>query len=143
MRVVVIGAGLAGLTAACHLVGRGHEVTVLERETRPGGRARSITRDGFTFDLGPVVMTMPELVESALTAAGSSLADLPMRRLDPDARIVLTSGFTAEHSVQDLLDAGLRGFLHKPFRRSDLIAALDSATARGRQAGGPDTAAGA
>ena len=66
-----------------------------------------------------------------------------MRRLDPDARIVLTSGFTAEHSVQDLLDAGLRGFLHKPFRRSDLIAALDSATARGRQAGGPDTAAGA
>lgn len=93
MRVVVIGAGLAGLTAACHLVGRGHEVTVLERESGPGGRARSVTRDGFTFDLGPVVMTMPELVESALTAAGSSLAELlPMRRLDPAYRGVFSDG---------------------------------------------------
>ncbi len=91
-RVVVIGAGLAGLTAACHLVGRGHEVTVLEREDGPGGRARSVTRDGFTFDLGPVVMTMPQLVESALAAAGSSLADLPMRRLDPAYRGVFADG---------------------------------------------------
>lgn len=91
-KVVVIGAGLAGLTAACHLVGRGHDVTVLEREAGPGGRARSVTRDGFTFDLGPVVMTMPELVESALTAAGGSLADLPMRLLDPAYRGVFADG---------------------------------------------------
>jgi phytoene dehydrogenase-like protein len=61
-RVVVIGAGLAGLSAACHLAGAGYHVTVVERETIPGGRSGRIVRDGFTFDTGPTVMTMPGLI---------------------------------------------------------------------------------
>ena len=48
--VVVIGAGLAGLSAACHLIGQGHRVTVLERESGPGGRGLRVEQDGFTFD---------------------------------------------------------------------------------------------
>ena len=58
--VIVIGAGLSGLAAACHLVGQGHDVTVLEREQQPGGRAGVLTRDGFSFDTGPTVLTMPD-----------------------------------------------------------------------------------
>ena len=47
--VVVVGAGLAGLSAACYLTGRGYDVTVVEREEVPGGRAGVLHRDGFTL----------------------------------------------------------------------------------------------
>lgn len=86
-RVIVIGAGLAGLSAACHLIGQGHQVTVVEREAVPGGRGLRRVQEGFSFDLGPTVMTMPELLDEPLRAAGSSQAEaVPMRRLDPAYR---------------------------------------------------------
>ena len=66
----MIGAGLAGLSAACYLTGRGYAVTVVEREEVPGGRAGVLTRDGFTFDTGPTVLTMPDLIADALRAVG-------------------------------------------------------------------------
>ncbi len=91
-RVVVVGAGLAGLSAACHLLGDGHEVTVLERESRPGGRNGVIRADGFTFDAGPTVLTMPGLVERALSRVGGSLDDLDLRRLDPAYRARFADG---------------------------------------------------
>ena len=53
MRVVVVGAGLGGLSAACHLAGRGHDVQVLERGDVPGGRAGLLESDGYRFDTGP------------------------------------------------------------------------------------------
>ena len=82
--VVVIGAGLAGLSAACYLTGQGHEVTVVEREPIPGGRAGRLNRDGFAFDTGPTVLTMPDLIAEPLRAVGSELSDLlPLKRLDP------------------------------------------------------------
>ena len=92
-RVVVIGAGLAGLSAACHLIGQGHHVTVLEREDGPGGRGMRAEQDGFTFDLGPTVMTMPDLLDEPLRAAGSSQEQaVPMRRLDPAYRGAFADG---------------------------------------------------
>jgi phytoene desaturase len=92
-RVVVVGAGLAGLSAACHLAGSGYEVVVVERETIPGGRAGRIVRDGFTFDTGPTVMTMPGLLADVVGAAGSRLDDLlPMVRLDPAYRAAFADG---------------------------------------------------
>lgn len=97
MRVVVIGAGLAGLATACHLVGRGYEVTAVEREPIPGGRNGQLVRDGFTFDTGPVVLTMRDLVDDTLRAADpSNLIDelLPMRRLDPAYRARYVDGST-------------------------------------------------
>ena len=91
--VVVIGAGLAGLSAACHLAGAGYEVTVVERESGPGGRAGRIHRDGFTFDTGPTVMTMPGLLADVVGAVGQRLEDLlPMQRLDPAYRACFADG---------------------------------------------------
>ncbi|GGM12132.1 phytoene desaturase family protein [Nakamurella endophytica] len=94
-RVVVIGAGLAGLSAACRLVGDGWDVTVVEREPVPGGRSGLLQRDGWTFDTGPSVLTMRDLIADALSAAGTDIADvLPLRRLDPAYRARFADGST-------------------------------------------------
>ena len=86
-RVLIVGAGLAGLSAACHLTGRGHQVIVLDRGDRPGGRAGVLERDGFRFDTGPSVLTMPDLISDALAAVGVRMPEvLPLQRLDPAYR---------------------------------------------------------
>ena len=92
--VLIIGAGLAGLAAACHLTGRGYAVTVVERADVPGGRAGVLIKDGFTFDTGPTVLTMPDLIADALRAVGADLDLLPMRRLDPAYRACFADGST-------------------------------------------------
>jgi phytoene desaturase len=77
--VVVVGAGLAGLSAAMRLAGAGRTVTVLEREEIPGGRAGrlDITSSGGTyrFDTGPTVLTMPDLIADAFDCLGEEMAD--------------------------------------------------------------------
>src|SRR3712207_5774660 len=91
--VVVIGAGLAGLSAACYLTGQGYDVTVVEREDLPGGRSGLLRRDGFTFDTGPTVLTMPDLIADALRAVGSDLSALgALKRLDPAYRACYADG---------------------------------------------------
>lgn len=109
--VVVIGAGLSGLAAACHLVGQGHEVILLERHQAPGGRGLRVQQDGFAFDIGPTVMTMPALVDEALRAVGTTVADaIPMTRLDPAYRACFADGseIRVRHGVeamrQEILD---------------------------------------
>lgn len=76
-RVVVVGAGLAGLSAAMRLAGAGREVTVLEREDVPGGRAGRLdvtTTDGaYRFDTGPTVLTMPDLIADAFDSVGEDM----------------------------------------------------------------------
>lgn len=83
-RVVVVGAGLSGLAAAMHLAGAGHRVTVLERESFPGGRNGVLEKDGFRFDTGPVVFTMTSLLEEAFNAIGTTWSDhVSLKLLDP------------------------------------------------------------
>lgn len=72
-RVVVVGAGLGGLSAALRLAGAGREVTVLEREAVPGGRAGVFRGGGYTLDTGPTVLTMAELIGDALACVGEEL----------------------------------------------------------------------
>src|SRR5439155_2503887 len=65
-RVVVVGAGLGGLACAIRLAAAGREVTVLERADQPGGRAGRLSVDGYEFDTGPTVLTMPSLLGDLL-----------------------------------------------------------------------------
>ncbi|MCP2248639.1 phytoene desaturase family protein [Lentzea aerocolonigenes] len=82
--VVVVGAGLAGLSAALHLQGSGRRVTVLEKADVPGGRAGTVQVGGFVADSGPTVLTMPEYLDEAFGAVGERLADwLTLDRVDP------------------------------------------------------------
>ena len=93
--VIVIGAGLAGLSTACHLSRRGHDVTVLEATDGPGGRCGQLRDSGFTFDTGPTVLTMPGIIADVLAAAGTAMDDvLPLRRLDPAYRARYADGST-------------------------------------------------
>ncbi len=93
MRTIVIGAGLGGLSAACHLAGRGHEVVVIDREAVPGGRAGIVEEEGFRIDSGPTVLTMVGLLETTFAAAGAGLDDhLTLRLLDPTYRACFRDG---------------------------------------------------
>jgi phytoene desaturase len=95
MRVVVIGAGLGGLSAAAHLSGGGHEVIVVERDAIPGGRAGMIREAGFSLDNGPTVLTMPNLLADAFEAAGATMADhVTINKVDPMYRAVYADGST-------------------------------------------------
>ena len=88
MRVVVVGAGLGGLAAALRLQGAGHDVTVVEQRDLPGGRAYQLRDAGYTWDMGPSLITMPWVLEDTFAAAGLDLhAEVTMRRLDPLYRI--------------------------------------------------------
>jgi phytoene desaturase len=81
---VIVGAGLGGLSAACHLAGAGHDVTVVEAGDGPGGRAGSLELGGYRFDTGPTVLTMPHLIDRCFEAAGVDRADLlTLRPVDP------------------------------------------------------------
>lgn len=88
MRVVVIGAGLGGLAVALRLQGQGHDVTVVERRPRPGGRAYQLKDAGYTWDTGPSLITMPWVLEDTFAAGGLDLhGEVTLRRLDPMYRI--------------------------------------------------------
>lgn len=95
MKVVVIGAGLGGLSAAAHLSKGGHDVTIVERDAIPGGRAGMIRSDGFSLDNGPTVLTMPDLLEEAFIAAGANMSDhITIKPVDPMYRACYADGST-------------------------------------------------
>jgi phytoene desaturase len=74
-RIVVIGAGLAGLATALRLRGAGREVTVVERAPGPGGRAGRVERGGYALDTGPSVFTAPEILADTLSAVGEKIEE--------------------------------------------------------------------
>lgn len=96
--VVVVGSGLGGLTAACTLAARGHSVTVVEKNQWIGGKAAVLERDGFRFDMGPTILTVPSVLERVYSEAGQRLSDaLDLIPLDPQWRCFFDDG-----SVLDL-----------------------------------------
>jgi phytoene desaturase len=95
--VVVVGAGLGGLSCAIRLAAAGRDVTVLERADHPGGRAGRLVVDGYEFDTGPTVLTMPDIVADLLGSVGEELTDwLDLTRLDPAYRAHFADGSTID-----------------------------------------------
>lgn len=94
-KVIVTGSGFAGLSAASFMAKAGWQVTVLEKHTAPGGRARQWKQDGFTFDMGPSWYWMPDVFERYFQQFGKRVADLyTLQRLDPSYRVYWQDGFT-------------------------------------------------
>ncbi len=111
-RVVVVGAGLAGLSAALHLAGRGREVTVVEREGWPGGRAGRLDVDGYRIDTGPTVLTMPDIIDDTFAAVGeSSSGRMDLLAVDPAYRAQFADGSSIDvHSDADQMAAAIEEF---------------------------------
>ncbi len=97
---IVIGGGLAGLAAATELVGRGVKVTVVERNHHLGGKMNVLTEKGFTFDMGPTILTMPNVARGIIQRTGRNVKDyVDFVRLDPQWRCMYEDG-----TVIDLLE---------------------------------------
>jgi phytoene desaturase len=105
-KVIVIGSGFAGLSAAASLAKEGMEVLVLEKNTTLGGRARLFEEDGFSFDMGPSWYWMPDVFESYFEQFGKKASDFyDLVRLDPSYRV-----FFGKDEVVDL-PASMKGLV--------------------------------
>jgi len=108
-KIIVIGSGFAGLTAAACLAKSGHEVVILEKNEQTGGRARVWEKDGFTFDMGPSWYWMPEIFEEFFQLFGKKVSDYyTLKRLDPAYRIFFTQD--EEMDIPANLDALVHEF---------------------------------
>ena len=87
-KALVIGAGFAGLSAASFLAKKGWDVTIVEKNEMPGGRARKFEAEGFTFDMGPSWYWMPDVFEKYFGSFGKKVSDFyELQRLDPSYRV--------------------------------------------------------
>jgi phytoene desaturase len=93
MKISVIGAGLGGLSAACLLAAKGHKVTVFEKNENTGGKMNIIESDGYRFDTGPSLLTMPFILEKLFEECGARMNDyLSLEPLDPICRYFYPDG---------------------------------------------------
>ena len=87
-KVIVIGSGFSGLSAATFMAKAGYDVTVLEKHSTPGGRARQLNEEGFIFDMGPSWYWMPDVFERYFRCFGKNVTDYySLQRLDPSYRV--------------------------------------------------------
>ena len=103
---IVVGAGLGGLAAAMRLGAKGYRVTVLDRLDVPGGRGSSVTQDGHRFDLGPTIITVPQVYEGLWAACGRDFhKDVDLRPMDPFYEVRWQDGskFTARQDTDAML----------------------------------------
>jgi phytoene dehydrogenase-like protein len=93
--VAIVGGGVGGLCAAIRLRAAGHQVNVFERNAVMGGKLAVRERDGFTFDIGPSLLTLPNEFDDVLRLAGTTLAEqVDLVRLDPQFRYHFSDGST-------------------------------------------------
>jgi diapolycopene oxygenase len=132
-RLGVIGGGLGGLAAACTLAARGYAVTLFEKSPWLGGKSAVLESDGFRFDMGPTILTLPSVLRRIFAEAGRSLDDsVPMVRLDPQWRCFFAGGSTLDlhadrAAMRDELESfapgtasGYRSFLDFAARLHDI-----------------------
>ena len=98
-KIVVIGSGFGGLAAAIRLQAKGMQVTLLEKNSQVGGHASQLVKDGYTFDMGPSIITAPDLIQSVFECAGARLEDyLDLVKLDPFYRIYFHDGASLDYT---------------------------------------------
>lgn len=98
-RVVVIGSGFGGLAIANRLASRGADVTIFEKRPKVGGRAYQFEEAGYTFDMGPSLITAPDIIEDVFDAAGRRLSDYTeLMPLDPFYRVYFHDGTWIDYS---------------------------------------------
>lgn len=121
-RVAVIGGGLGGLASACTLAARGYDVTLFEKNDWLGGKAAVLEQDGFRFDMGPTILTMPKVLRRIFDEAGLNLDDhMDLVRLDPQWRCFFEDGTTLDlrESVEEMKSV-LQKFENKDANKSIL-----------------------
>jgi diapolycopene oxygenase len=92
-KIIVIGAGLGGVSAALSLAQEGYAVTIFEKNNHIGGKLNVLKKDGFSFDLGPSILTMPHIFETLFTHAGKEMKNyVPTRKLDLQWRCFFEDG---------------------------------------------------
>ncbi len=90
---LIVGGGLGGLAAAIHLARQGRRVVLLEKNEQPGGKLSVVQREGYTFETGPSLLTMPWVVRDLFAAAGRDMAAyLDLVQLDPACRYCWPDG---------------------------------------------------
>lgn len=103
-KIIVIGAGVAGLSAAVRLQKLGYEVTLYEKDRQVGGKMNQIKTAGFTFDLGPTIVMMPEIYREVFEFCGKDPDDyIPMKKVDPMLKLYFNKEKPIEFS-NDLIE---------------------------------------
>jgi phytoene desaturase len=112
---IVIGSGIAGLSAAAYLAKSGYQVHIFEKNEQAGGRARQFTANGFVFDMGPSWYWMPDVFEKFYQDFGHTTADFyELVRLDPSYRVIDKNGQLVDipadmQELEDLFDKYEKG----------------------------------
>jgi phytoene desaturase len=102
VNIVVIGAGFGGLAAAIRLRAQGHDVTIVEKRSQAGGRAGVLKQDGFTFDLGPTIITAPQLIVELFDLAGRQMEDfVRLLPVDPFYRVRFDDGTSVDWNADE------------------------------------------
>ena len=98
-KIVIIGSGFGGLAAAIRLQAKGMQVTLLEKNAKVGGHAYQLVKDGYTFDMGPSIITAPDLIQSLFECAGARMEDyLDLVKLNPFYRIYFHDGSSLDYT---------------------------------------------
>ena len=98
-KIVIIGSGFGGLAAAIRLQAKGMQVTILEKNEKVGGHAYQLVKDGYTFDMGPSIITAPDLIQRVFACAGARMEDyLDLVKLDPFYRIYFHDGSSLDYT---------------------------------------------
>lgn len=98
-KVVIIGSGFGGLAAAIRLQAKGVQVTILEKNAKVGGHAYQLVKQGYTFDMGPSIITAPDLIQRVFACADARVSDyLKLIKLDPFYRIYFHDGSSLDYT---------------------------------------------
>jgi phytoene desaturase len=98
-KIVIIGSGFGGLAAAIRLQAKGMQVTLLEKNAKVGGHAYQLVKEGYTFDMGPSIITASDLIQRVFACAGVRMEDyLDLVKLDPFYRIYFHDGTSLDYT---------------------------------------------